>query len=218
MKLITINQLLLPCLFPAIAILISPLVQAQLPPMVDSNQAELTVKGTPRNSPQVVDASTSSLKVSCQDLQTIVQKGDRQAVMLTWSYDGFGKEYTPEKRCQIVSERLQKAANANGGTFKGLQLASGTLNSQSVVCALKSNRSKCSSQNLLFTLKPENARNPEAIIKKIFDFAEDGNSSINESASRQSTVDLNLGNWEQKAFPQVSKSSTVNQQNRSTGF
>ncbi len=218
MKPTIINQLLFTCIVPAIALLNPQLVQAQLPAIVDSNQTELTVKETPGNTPQVVNASESSLKVSCQDLKTIVQKGDRQAVMLTWNYDGFGREYTPEKRCQIVSERLQKAANTNGGTFRDLQLASGTLNSQSVVCALKSNSNKCSSQNLLFTLKPENARNPEAVIKKIFSFAEDGSSSINESASRQAKVDLNLGNWEQKAFPQSTRSSTVNRKKPNTGF
>jgi Circadian oscillating protein COP23 len=218
MKLTTINKFLLAGILPAIALLNPQVSQSQLPPIVDSNQAELTVTDPQKNVPQVVNAAESSLKVSCQDLKTIVQKGDRQAVMLTWNYDGFGREYTPQKRCQIVSERLQKAANANGGTFRDLQLASGTLNSQSVVCALQANRNKCSSQNLLFTLKPENARNPEAIIQKIFGFAEDGNSSINESASSQPKIDLNLGNWEQKAFPPSPRSSTVNQKKSNTGF
>ena len=64
----------------------------------------------------------------------------------------------------MVSERLQQAANINGGTFKDLQLASGTVNAQPVICALQSNGTKCNRQNLLFTLKPENARNPDAVI------------------------------------------------------
>jgi Circadian oscillating protein COP23 len=219
MKLISIDKLLLAVILPAIALLNPQLVQAQLPTVVNGSQTDLSVTETPKNTPQVVNASGSSLKVSCQDQKTVVQKGDRQAVMLSWNYDGFGKEYTPEKRCQIVSERLQQAANVNGGTFKDLQLASGTVNSQMVVCALPTNSNKCNNKNLLFTLKPENARNPDAVIQKIFSFAQDGSASINESAGRQSKVDLNLGNWEQKAFPPKSAGSApVNRRSTSTGF
>jgi len=116
----------------------------------------------------------------------------------------------------MVSERLQQVANLNGGTFKDLQLASGTVNSQPVICALQSNGTKCNRQNLLFTLKPENARNPEAVIQKIFSFAQDGSSSLNESVSSQPKSDVNLGTWEQKAFPQ-SNSPTTNR-NANTGF
>ena len=139
--------------------------------------------------------------------------------MVTWSSGYFGKEFTPAKRCQMVSERLQQVANLNGGTFKDLQLASGTVNSQPVICALQSGSQKCDRQNLLFTLKPENARNPEVVIQKIFNFAQDGSSSLNESSSRKPQVDMNLGNWEQKAFSQPSKkSSTTNSRNPDTGF
>jgi hypothetical protein len=217
MKLITTAQLLLICTISASPLLIGKLAQAQLPPIVDNNPTEPTVPETPSNF-QVTTSSTSGLKVSCQDLKTVVQKGDRQAIMVTWNYGGFGKEFTPEKRCQMVSERLQQAANSNGGTFKDLQIASGTVNSQSVICALPSNSNKCNRQNLLFTLNPENARNPDAIIQKIFSFAQDGSSSINESASRQPKVDMNLGNWEKKAFPQKTKPSTANRKNQNTGF
>ena len=117
----------------------------------------------------------------------------------------------------MVSERLQQAANINGGTFKDLQLASGTVNAQPVICALQSNGTKCNRQNLLFTLKPENARNPDAVIQKIFSFAQDGSSSLYESASNQPQSDLNLGNWEKTAFPQ-SQSPTTNHRNADTGF
>jgi Circadian oscillating protein COP23 len=174
---------------------------AQLPTIVNSN------------------SQTTNLKVSCQNLTTVVQKGDRQATMLTWNYDGFGKEFTPEKRCQIVSERLQQVANNNGGTFKDLQLASGTVNSQVVICALQANNNKCNRQNILFTLKPENARNPEAVVQKIFGFAQDGSSSINESASTRTTkLDTNLGSWEQKTFPQTKRATNIDRKKVDTGF
>jgi hypothetical protein len=169
---------------------------------------------------EVITASAPKLKVTCQDLTTLVQKGDRQAVMVSWSYDGFGKEFGPEKRCQAVSERLQQVADLNGGTFRDLQLASGTVNSQPVICALQSNSKKCNAKNILFTLKPENARNPDAVIQKIFTFAQDGTSSLNESASstRAQKADMNLGNWEQKMFPQSKKSTPVKRKTTDRGF
>jgi Circadian oscillating protein COP23 len=190
---------------------------AQLPPIVN-NQADLTVTEPQNDAPQETNIANAGLRVSCQNLTTVVQKGDRQAVMLTWKYNGFGREFTPEKRCQIVSERLQKAANINGGTFKDLQIASGTVNSQAVVCALQSNSNKCDRNNLLFTLNPENARNPDAVIQRMFSFAQDGSSSINESASTRPKVDVNLGNWEQKAFPRSQKFTPTNRRKIDTGF
>jgi Circadian oscillating protein COP23 len=219
MKPIASIKLLLTGTF-SIGIAMSSAVTAQLPPIVDNNsQTDLSVSGTPANNDRVVNAATTNLKVSCQNLATVVQKGDRQATMLTWNYDGFGKDFTPEKRCQIVSERLQKVADNNGGTFKDLQLASGTMNSQVVICALPAKSSKCNRQNILFTLKPENARNPEAVVQKIFGFAQDGSSSINESASNRTTkLDPNLGTWEQKTFPQTKRATNVDRKKVDTGF
>ena len=52
-------------------------VVAQLPPIVDS-QNNLTEQ----NNVLQVTASASTIGVSCQDLKTVVQKGDRQAVMV----------------------------------------------------------------------------------------------------------------------------------------
>ena len=182
-------------------------------------KADLSVKETPNNAPQDANIANAGLRVSCQNLTTVVQKGDRQAIMLTWNYSGFGREFTPEKRCQIVSERLQQAANINGGTFKDLQIATGTVNSRAVICALQSNSNKCTRKNLLFTLNPENASNPDAVIQRMFSFAQDGSSSINESASaRPSKVDPNLGNWEQKAFPRSQKYAPTNRRKIDTGF
>jgi hypothetical protein len=204
----------------AMTIAISPSAQAQSPLVINGNQSpsnrdDVRQEPLPSSNPAV---STSKLRVNCQDLKTLVQKGDREAVMLTWSYGGFGKEYTPAKRCQIVSARLQKAANMNGGTFKDIQLASGSLNNQTVICALQSRDRACSSKNLLFTLKPENAKNPEAIIEQIFSFARDGNSTLNESASSKRKINTNLGDWEQKVFAGNAQNPASNTSNADPGF
>jgi Circadian oscillating protein COP23 len=224
MKLTTTTKILLTSTIASISMLMPQFAQAQLPTIVDPQQPAGTttvVDPSNNNSQQVITAAASTLRVTCQDLKTVVQKGERQAVMVSWNYDGFGKDFSPEKRCQVVSQRLQQAANLNGGTFKDLELASGTVNAQPVICALQSNKAKkCNRQNLLFTLKPENSRNPEAVIKKIFTFAQDGSSSLNESASQQPAIDTNLGNWEQQAFPPSKKPATIKSKNKSvnTGF
>jgi hypothetical protein len=202
-------------------IAIAPLAQAQNPLTINGNR-------TPNNGADIQEEpapstntalSTSKLKVNCQNLKTVVRKGDRQAVMLSWSYGGFGKEYTPAKRCQIVSTRLQKAANSNGGTFKDMQLASGPLNNQTVICALRARERACSSKNILFTLKPENAKNPNAIIEQIFSFSRDGSGSIEESASADRKINTDLGDWEQKAFADnAQKSPASNNNNTDSGF
>jgi hypothetical protein len=175
---------------------------AQIPTIVDPNIPPLpAVVDTPQ---ATTTAAISKIEVSCKDLKTIVQKDDRQAVMMTWLTNYFGRDFNNAKRCQVVSERLQQAANRNGGSFQGLQLATGTVNAQSVVCVLPNNGKQCDRDNLLFTLKPENAGNPEAVIQKILSFADGSGGSIEESA--RSKTDLNLGNWERKVFGTKPKS------------
>jgi Circadian oscillating protein COP23 len=211
MKLTIADYLLIPTMLVTV-ILSGQIGRSQMPPVIDNSISE-EIEGDTTNL-----AAESTLRVSCQDLKTVVHKGDRRAVMLSWNYGGFGSDYTPVKRCQIVSERLQQAANRNGGTFKDLQLASGTVNSVTVICALSAKSSNCDRQNMLFTLKPENSRNPDAIVQKIFSFAQDGSASIEESASSKPKLDKNLGHWEQRAFGRSPRSIPSKHSNLDTGF
>jgi Circadian oscillating protein COP23 len=193
------------------AIIVPQLAQAQVPTIVD------TTPPVPQNGASTNTAAVSKLVVNCRDLKTVVKKDDQQAVMITWNTNFFGKEFTNSKRCQIVSERLQKAANQNGGTFKGLDLAIGIVNAQTVICTLPSNGEKCDRNNMLFTLKPENSSNPEAVIEQILTFAADGSGSVQEGTKSRSRVDLSLGNWERKAF-KSKKPATTNPKRIKTGF
>jgi osmotically-inducible protein OsmY len=213
MKQIVASQILHICIAATVSMPILPQqARSQLPPIVDS-----TTPVPKETSNNTNTAAVAKLEVRCQNLKTIVKKGDRQATMMTWTTNYFGREFSNEKRCQIVSERLQKAANINGGTFQGVRLASGTVNLQTVICALQNGSKKCSRDNFLFTLKPENANHPQAVIQQILSFAEDGSSSVNEGATTRSTVDLNLGNWERKAFAK-SQFSTNNSRDNKKGF
>jgi hypothetical protein len=144
-----------------------------------------------------------ALTVRCQDSSTIVQKGRIQAALFNWRTNYFGRDYTPAKRCTIVSNRLQTAADKNGGTLQGLSLSGGKLNNQPVICILQTNEDKCSDRNLLFTLKPENARQIQATIDRIVTFAQDGSTSVEESAKSTTTKSrssADLGAWERRVF------------------
>jgi hypothetical protein len=213
MKSIIATQILRICIATMSMIVIPQLAQAQVPNIVDS-AAPVTPKETSANQNT---AAVSKLEVKCQDLKTVVKKDDQQAVMMTWTTNYFGQEFTNSKRCQIVSERLQKAANQNGGTFKGLELATGTVNAQTVICALQSSGKKCDSNNMLFTLKPENAGNPDAVIQQVLSFAADGSGSVEEGSRSRSKVDLSLGNWERKAFKNK-KPAAIKPKRVKTGF
>jgi hypothetical protein len=171
--------------------------QAQMPAVAEPAPPNVTTT----EEPEIVASAPARVSVTCESLNSVVKKGDRQAVMMKWNSSFFGREYTPEKRCSLVSERLQKAADLNGGTFKGLELASGTLNAQAVICVVGNGENRCNKGNLLFTLKPENAKNPNAVIEKMMTFAQDGSMAVEESATRPSPLDRNLGHWETKAFP-----------------
>jgi hypothetical protein len=229
MKQINHQQIISTWIVAIVAIAIPQFAQAQVPAIVDKTEPTTSPAPTPNNPPQATEkpdnstttAAVEKLKVSCQDLKTVVQKGDRQAVMMTWNSNYFGREFSNSKRCQVVSERLQKAADLNGGTLQGLQLASGTVNFQKVICALQNDSKKCDPDNLLFTLKPENADNPEAVIQQILTFAEEGSGSVNESSRSKPKVDMNLGNWERKAFGKSkspAKSPAKKIRNLKTGF
>jgi iron uptake system EfeUOB component EfeO/EfeM len=209
---LSITNLLI-CVATIGSISIPQLAQAQVPTIIDT--APEASKEQPAAS--TTTATVSKLEVRCQDLKTVVQKGDQQAVMMTWNTNHFGKEFSNLKRCQVVSERLQKAATLNGGTFKGLELASGTINFQPVICALQNGSKKCTADNMLFTLKPENADDPEAVIEQIFNFAEEGSGMVNESTRSTKRVDRNLGNWERKNFARK-KSVTTTPRNPKKGF
>ena len=187
-----------------------PTVTAPQPPPVVPSSTSNTQQAAP-TADDTSTATSSNVKVSCQDLTTVVQKGDRQALMFNWHTNHFGGEYTPEKRCQLVSERLQSAADRNGGTLKGLQLGSGVLNGQTVICVFQTSENSCNDGNLLFTLKPENAKRPQAVIAKISTFAKSGIMAVNESASASSQLDLDLGNWERQAFAKAPKSPAPRQ-------
>ncbi len=85
----------------------------------------------------------------------------RNVPMIRW-VSSFSS-LTPLQRCQQVSERFQK--NFDNGTLK--TIITGTVNKQSVVCAVVSTNDACTMSNVLFTLKP--GANAKDVVKRLFD-------------------------------------------------
>ena len=85
----------------------------------------------------------------------------RKVPMIRW-VSSFSS-LTPLERCQQVSKRFQRSFE--NGTLK--TIITGTLNKQSVVCAVVSTNDACSSNTVLFTLKP--GANAKDVVKRLFD-------------------------------------------------
>lgn len=136
-------------------------------------------------------------------LATIAQRGPNTATLITWSDQTayFGERYTPQTRCRIVTNKLNKAVSANGGSLKNLMLTNGTVNGEAVICVLNgTSATACNSSNVLFTLKPENARRSGQILGQLLQMGQ-GNVAgnvIRESSGGQ--VYVNLEDWEARVM------------------
>ncbi len=113
------------------------------------------------------------------------KKGDVPIVI--WSSEGFSEAgFTPQVRCQQVSARFQSMYRS--GQLK--YITAGTLNQQPVVCATKKVNSACSSQNLLYTLKPN--ADAQQVIRKLTAIRNRSSSrGLEESSNRLAPPDSN---------------------------
>jgi Circadian oscillating protein COP23 len=108
-----------------------------------------------------------------KDFVTMAKRGNRLVgPMITWTDKSFGT-YTPQKRCQIVSQRLTKAVSSSG-TLNSLRLSNGMVNNKPVICFILKNGDTCTSENLLFTLKNNEIGQEKKIIADLLDFSKLG--------------------------------------------
>jgi Circadian oscillating protein COP23 len=108
-----------------------------------------------------------------EDPATIAVRGDRKtSPMIIWKDKSYGI-YTPQKRCEIVSKRLTRAV-ASSGTLKNLNMTHGMLNSLPVICYITSKDEKCTSTNILFSLKSSERGREKEIVAGLLDFSKFG--------------------------------------------
>jgi hypothetical protein len=108
-------------------------------------------------------SASSGTKYFCGQSQgkpaTIAQTPTGQVVVIRWTSTIFPPPYTPEERCQIVSDKFQQYHQ--NGTLR--YLTTGRENRQLVVCTAQSLNGGC--VGTLFTLKP--GSNPKATLKAL---------------------------------------------------
>lgn len=137
---------------------------------------------------------------------TVARRGGKQSPpMITWQSQIFGLEYTPEVRCNTVSQRLTSAVAQNGGSLRNLLLTTGRVNGQTVVCYINVG-SSCNSNNMLFTLNPENARDPGRALAKLLRF---GVGDASGGPLLQSAGGVNLEEAVDAAFDGASEPSEM---------
>jgi hypothetical protein len=120
-------------------------------------------------------ATPVSTKFSCvqkgNGFATIAQRGDRTTPPLIIWKSTLGGQYKPQERCNLVSQRLTKTVIRNGGKLRNLQLMAGPVKHQVVICVLNQASSVCNSSNMLFTLRPENAKRSEEVLASLNNFS-----------------------------------------------
>ncbi len=125
-------------------------------------------------SPKTVFECVVKVNGDQKDFVTIARRGDRKTEpMITWRDESFGSKYTPEKRCQIVSQRLTKAV-ALSGKLSNLDMTNGIVNSVPVICYITKKGEQCNSENILFSLKPEEKGQEKKIVAGLLNFSKLG--------------------------------------------
>jgi hypothetical protein len=99
---------------------------------------------------------------------TIVDTAKGRIQLIIWQSDYFGDSgWSPKKRCEEVTSRFQRLSNS--GNLK--YVATGTINSQSVICAAEKRTSgyKCRADGLLLTLQSND--NPNKVLSELFNLS-----------------------------------------------
>lgn len=153
-----------------------------------------------------VAPSPQQTTVACVGQQTVISRAQKSAILISWQTNEFGAQYTPERRCQIVSQKLQAAVDTAGGKLSKLHLTNGPVNNRQVICVVAPGTFSCNSTNMLFTLKRENERKAASIIRNMTNF-KTGSAAIVEDSGEQAFV--NLGDWADGKMGETTETEAV---------
>ncbi|MBD2279897.1 COP23 domain-containing protein [Aphanizomenon flos-aquae] len=124
------------------------------------------------------------------NVATVGQRpGGEPIPVIIWTSDSskyFGKQVSPQSRCQIVIERFNQAVAESGGSLKDVVLMNGQVASKTVICVVSINDTGCDGSNTLFTLNPKNAKKADQILAQIVQISREGSSAgvIRETKGR----------------------------------
>jgi hypothetical protein len=81
--------------------------------------------------------------------------GKKTEPLITWNSAAFeGSGWTPQRRCDEVTSRLNSVVTEVGGLFSSVLLTTGVVNGYDVICWVNNEQSRCNSNNLLVTISP----------------------------------------------------------------
>lgn len=128
---------------------------------------------------------------------TVARRGDRTTPpMIIWKDTTWGPKYPPQKRCQIVSQRLTKAVSSTG-KLTSLDMTHGIVNSTPVICYITNKGAKCNSENILFSLKPSERGQEQEILAQLLAFSKKGTGGpITRGGSNEQEEDQVTGTGE----------------------
>jgi Circadian oscillating protein COP23 len=147
-----------------------------------------------------VRADTTGSKFYCgqsKSVPTTMAKTSRGAVPVIHWVSTLGETYTPEKRCQMVSEKFQTFYQ--DGTLN--YLTTGMVNQLPVICAAQKENGPCS--GILFTLKPNS--DPGRTLQRLLSIRDRAPGMVlNESAPQ---IYVNMANFLDTAPIETDQSS-----------
>ncbi|MEL6495308.1 MAG: COP23 domain-containing protein [Cyanobacteria bacterium J06623_7] len=113
--------------------------------------------------------------------------------LIQWQNDFFNaSQYTPERRCQEVSDRFQHHSQANNLRF----ISTGVINNYKAIC-IAEDTGNCKADGLLLTLEPDD--NSETVLRNLFSLEARrqtggvlrGGGSLPVEPEGKKTIDLN---------------------------
>ena len=117
----------------------------------------------------LVQAQTAKNKYSCINKEgiyrTVADTQRGRVELITWKSKAWGSQWTPEKRCQEVTRRLQEFSNE--GTLR--YVTTGRIGDYNVICVGDKRVSgyACRKDGLLITLQSND--NPTRVMNDLFD-------------------------------------------------
>jgi hypothetical protein len=192
----------------------------QANPPVDNSASENAppVDNSASDSSEVSDSEVNGTKFSCVaenngNVATIGQRPGGQPIpLIIWTKkasDAFGGKYSPQKRCDIVTPKLNKAVADSGGSLKDVVLMTGKVNSSTVICVVSMTDDGCHKNNILLTLKPENAKKAEEILAQIVRISREGSSASAIQETSEKRVQVNLGDWAKSNMGSANRKSVT---------
>jgi Circadian oscillating protein COP23 len=105
----------------------------------------------------------------------------KSSPLFAWeSTDFIDAGYSPERRCQEVTNKLKAIiSNVEGETSK-LRFMIGTVNQLLVLCHMNQFDESCNSKNMIFTLSKKNRANPANVMASMIQFSALGEGYIVE--------------------------------------